>query len=54
MEIGIFGVEDIMQIQWEKIREYINNQLHEDYIADQISLKEYIDPFTGNPVKKNR
>ncbi len=38
----------------QKIREYINNQLHEDYIADQISLKEYIDPFTGNPVKKNR
>ena len=38
----------------QKIREYINNQLHEDYIADQISLKEYIDPFMGNPVKKNR
>lgn len=29
------------------IREYIQNQLEEDYMSDQISLKEYIDPFTG-------
>ena len=29
------------------IKEYIKNQLQEDIIADQISLKEYIDPFTG-------
>lgn len=35
----------------KKIQEYIRNQLKEDYIADQISLKEYIDPFTG---KKNK
>ena len=33
------------------IKEYIKNQLQEDIIADQISLKEYIDPFTG-PEKK--
>ena len=30
-----------------KIKEYIANQLKEDYLQDQISLKEYIDPFTG-------
>lgn len=30
------------------IKEYIKNQLEEDYIVDQISLKEYADPFTGN------
>lgn len=30
-------------------REYINNQLQEDIMNDQISLKEYIDPFTGEP-----
>ena len=30
------------------IAEYIRNQLEEDYAADQISIKEYIDPFTGN------
>ena len=28
--------------------EYIRNQLEEDYTADQISIKEYIDQFTGN------
>ena len=30
------------------IAEYIKNQLQEDISADQISLKEYIDPFTGS------
>ena len=29
------------------IGEYIRNQLEEDYASDQISLKEYMDPFTG-------
>ena len=29
------------------IEEYIKNQLQEDIISDQISLKEYMDPFTG-------
>ena len=33
------------------IRQYIRNQLEEDYTKDKISLKEYIDPFTGS---KNR
>lgn len=30
------------------IRNYIRNQLEEDYAKDQMSLKEYIDPFTGS------
>ena len=30
------------------IREYINNQLKEDIMNDQISLKEYMDPFMGS------
>ena len=30
------------------IREYIRNQLEEDYMADQVSIKEYTDPFTGS------
>lgn len=34
------------------IRKYIENQLEEDDANDQISLKEYIDPFTGEPYKK--
>lgn len=33
------------------IKEYIRNQLQEDIANDQISLKEYMDPFTGEPVK---
>ena len=30
------------------IEEYIRNQLQEDIANDQITLKEYIDPFTGS------
>lgn len=33
------------------IREYIQNQLQEDIANDQISIKEYIDPFTGEREK---
>lgn len=33
------------------VAEYIRNQLQQDIAEDQISLKEYIDPFTG---KKNK
>ena len=36
------------------IREYIDNQLQEDIMADQISLKEFVDPFTGEPVKEGK
>lgn len=38
----------------KKIEEYIRNQLQEDIAADQISLKEYIDPFTGVPVNQSK
>ena len=30
------------------IAEYIRNQLQEDIASDQMTLKEYIDPFTGD------
>ena len=30
-----------------KIAEYIREQLESDIMEDQISLKEYVDPFTG-------
>ena len=33
------------------IADYIRNQLEEDYASDQISLKEYMDPFTGSERK---
>ncbi len=29
------------------IENYIRNQLQEDIANDQLTLKEYIDPFTG-------
>lgn len=35
----------------KKIKEYIANQLQEDRMYDQLSLKEYIDPFTGDQGK---
>ena len=38
----------------KKIQEYIQNQLKEDLEYDQRTLKEYIDPFTGEPVKQNK
>ena len=34
------------------IEEYIRNQLVEDEMMDQITMKEYIDPFTGSKNKK--
>ena len=36
------------------IQEYIRNQLQEDYNYERLTLKEYIDPFTGVPVKENK
>lgn len=35
----------------KKIEEYIRHQLQEDTVEDQITFKEYIDPFSGEPVK---
>ena len=36
------------------IQEYIRNQLQEDYSDDPMSIKEYVDPFTGQPVKEGK
>ena len=36
----------------KKIEEYIRNQLQEDKMYDQLSLMEYVDPFTGEQAKK--
>ena len=32
----------------ERIAEYIRNQLQEDVMNDQLSFKEFVDPFTGS------
>jgi len=34
------------------IAEYIKNQLQEDIASDQMTLKEYVDPFTGSEYKQ--
>ena len=36
----------------KKIEEYVRNQLREDLEYDKMSLKEYIDPFTGSKNSK--
>ena len=38
------------------IEQYIRNQLQEDIALDQMSLKEFVDPFTftGEPVKEGK
>jgi len=36
----------------KQIQEYIQNQLTSDQIADQMGLKEFVDPFTGRENKK--
>lgn len=36
------------------IEEYIKNQIQEDIAYEQMSLKEYIDPFTGEQVSKSK
>ena len=46
-----YFVETVGKIA-KKIKEYVKNQKQEDLEYDQMSLKEYIDPFTGEPVNK--
>jgi len=36
------------------IENYIKNQLQEDIASDQISMKEFIDPFTGDQENKGK
>ena len=38
----------------KRIEEYIRNQLQEDCNADQMSLFEPVDPFTGKPVSTGK
>nr|WP_326861583.1 transposase [Bacillus haynesii] len=34
------------------IEEYIRNQIQDDIDAEQLTKMEYIDPFTGEEIKK--
>ena len=48
----LFRSVDIVGKNAKKIEEYIRNQLKEDMEYDQMTLKEYVDPFTGELVNK--
>ncbi len=45
---------DTVERNKKAIQEYIKNQLQEDLIEEQMTIKEYMDPFTGEPVKKSK
>lgn len=36
------------------IQEYRKNQLQEDIPQDQMTMKEFIDPFTGEEIKRKK
>ena len=36
------------------IEEYIRKQLQEDIASDQLSIKEFVDPFTGEVIEKKK
>lgn len=36
------------------IAEYIRNQIHEDHQYEQLTMKELVDPFTGEQVRKGK
>ena len=56
MGIANFGVEgfyvDTVGRNQKRIEAYIRNQLQEDVIAEQLSLFEEYDPFTGEKNKR--
>ena len=36
------------------VEQYIRNQLEEDWVGEQLEMKELFDPFTGEPAKKDK
>ena len=45
---------DTVGINKKIIEKYIKNQIQEDIVYEQMSLKEYIDSFMGEPVNKSK
>ena len=45
---------DTVKKKKKQIQEYIRNQLQEDISSDQLTMKEYVDPFTGQQVKEGK
>ena len=38
----------------KKIQEYVQRQLQDDIVSEQINMFEAVDPFTGEPVRKTK
>ena len=36
------------------IETYVRNQLQEDHAEEQLTIKEYVDPFTGKPAQEGK
>jgi len=49
-----YYVDTVGKNNKKAIAEYIRNQIHEDHQYEQMSIKEYIDPFTGEEVKGSK
>ena len=45
---------DTVEKNKKAIAEYIRNQLQEDLAYEQMSIKELVDPFTGEPVRASK
>lgn len=45
---------DTVERNKKVIENYIRNQLQEDIVAEQLTLVEYIDPFTGEETRKKK
>ena len=51
---GLMYVKKSKANREKAIAEYIRNQLQQDYEEEQLSLKEYVDPFTGTPTQEGQ
>ena len=45
--------KSVFKSKSKAIQECIKNQLQEDLVYEQMSIKELVDPFTGEQVKKS-
>ena len=48
----VFAPKYRRKVAYGKLREDIRNQLQEDLEYDQMTIKEYVDPLTGEPAKR--
>lgn len=54
LDCDMIGINHRKAFLYGNIQEYIQNQLKRDLESDQMTLNEYIDPFTGELVKRQK